>query len=535
MTRQVQRLRIEEIDWQSVLPALRIFESFRMAIHPPKLLVSLLLVVLLYVGGAVLDLMWGAPVHRGEIERYATLDGPDFDQWRLAQDVQTREDLRRLLVRVPGLSTPASTILDSPNPFATATDAINAAFAGEYDRARIQAVGLEAERLTAMLRGVQTEHRAYLEDVQNLRPRGVFETALEAELSAFDQYVAAATSLRLGVGDLLAGTRSSDTIIGALRQMVMTIPGWLLQTHPWFSLISAIGALGAVSLLGGTVARMAALHATRGDSGPVHEAVRFAATRWSGFFFAPLLPPIVMLVLGGVLTLTGLLLFNLPVTDIVGGMLFGLSLLVGMLMAVTLLGLAGGLQLLFPAVAVDGSDAFDANSRSLGYLRGAPWRWLTYNLTLLVYGATTYLFLGVIVFLTIRFTQFWVSLAVFRETSHGVNRFEAILAPPRLGQLAYHINWAALDVSGKVAATLVSVWVYLVIGLLGAYAISFVICGQTWVYLLLRRAVEGTEFDEVVEIPVPEATEQAASRALPDKFEPGQAQTTRDGQPEAGA
>lgn len=535
MTRQVQRLRIEEIDWQSVLPALRLFECFRMAIHPAKLLVSLLLVVLLYVGGAVLDLMWGTPVHRGEIERYATLDGPDFDQWRLAQDVQTREDLRRLLARVPGLATPAGEILESKDPFTTATEAINTAFAGEYERARTQATGVEAERLTAMLRGVQSEHRAYLEDVQNLRPRGVFETALEAELSAFDQYVAAATSLRLGVGDLLAGTRSSDTIIGALRQMVMTIPGWLLQTHPWFTLISAIGALGAMSLLGGTVARLAALHATRGDSGPVQDAFWFAAGRWSGFFFAPLLPPIVMLVLGGVLSLTGLLLFNLPVTDIVGGLLFGLSLLVGMLMAVTLVGLAGGVQLLFPAVAVDGSDAFDANSRSLGYLRGAPWRWLTYNLTLLVYGATTYLFLGVIVFLTIRFTQFWMSLAVFRQTSHGVNRFEAILAPPRLGQLAYHINWAALDTSGKVAATLVSVWVYLVIGLLGAYAISFVICGQTWVYLLLRRAVEGTEFDEVVEVPVPETAEQAASRALPDKFEPGQGGSQQDGETEAGA
>ena len=177
---------------------------------------------------------------------------------------------------------------------------------------------LNPDQVQDWLRGLAQDHRAFLEDVQNLRPKGIFETAMEAELQGFDRYVVAATSLHLGLSDLIAEAHNTDTVLGALRLMFLTIPGWLLNTHPWYSLVLTLGSLALVSLLGGSIARLAALHATRGDPGPVQHAVRFALQRWSTFYFTPLLGVIIILVLGLLLMLAGLVLFNWPGLDIVG-------------------------------------------------------------------------------------------------------------------------------------------------------------------------------------------------------------------------
>jgi len=78
-----------------------------------------------------------------------------------------------------------------------------------------------------------------------------------------------------------------------------------------------------------------------------------------------------------------------------------------------------------------------------------------------------------------------------------INRFEAIFPAPELGALSYEVDWTRLDRSGKAAAAIIRVWVYLTIGLLAAFAISFYFCSNTWVYLLLRRSADGTDFEEV--------------------------------------
>src|SRR5205814_8303114 len=49
---------VRGIDWRSTFPFTLIFRSFRVAIHPSKLVLALLALLLIYGGGRTLDALW---------------------------------------------------------------------------------------------------------------------------------------------------------------------------------------------------------------------------------------------------------------------------------------------------------------------------------------------------------------------------------------------------------------------------------------------------------------------------------------------
>src|SRR5256885_10606440 len=49
---------IRGINWRETFPFTNIFRSFRVAIHPSKLILALLAILLLYCGGPLLDGLW---------------------------------------------------------------------------------------------------------------------------------------------------------------------------------------------------------------------------------------------------------------------------------------------------------------------------------------------------------------------------------------------------------------------------------------------------------------------------------------------
>ena len=52
----------------------------------------------------------------------------------------------------------------------------------------------------------------------------------------------------------------------------------------------------------------------------------------------------------------------------------------GFVMTITLFGTIGGFNLMYPTIAVEGSDSFDAITRSFSYVYARPWRMLFYTL-----------------------------------------------------------------------------------------------------------------------------------------------------------
>ena len=69
--------------------------------------------------------------------------------------------------------------------------------------------------------------------------------------------------------------------------------------------------------------------------------------------------------------------------------------------------------------------------------------------------------------------------------------------PGAAGRLAYSVSWISLGLGERIGAALLLFWVYLVVALLGAYAISFYFSVNTCIYYLMRREVDATELDDV--------------------------------------
>jgi len=440
MPNDLNRVRVEGLDWPNLLPVTRLFGAFRMAIHPAKLGLGLLLAVLLYLGGIGMDLAWGPRVFPTELRSYHT---------------QSPEEHRQTM---------------------------------------------------QLLREGATDHT---------ERAGIFQTLLREELAAFDQLIRAALVPDFGFSAFLSGEEQSG-VIGAILRMTMTIPGWLYHTHPVFLASYLLYAFLLLCLIGGAICRHAALHATVRQPPTLAGACVFAARRYHHLLLTPLTPVLLMLGVGVLIALGGFL-FNVPVLDMLGGLGFGLMLAGGAVIALLLVGWVAGFGLMFPAVAVEGADFFDAISRAYGYIIGRPWHWLFYNIVLTIYGAITYLFVGLIVFLTLAATKSFADLLVFREAAEGVSRLDAMLPAPQLGTLvpeasphAETLNW-----SGKASGWLIAVWVRLLILLLPAFAFSFYFSAQTWVYLLLRRSADGVDYREVFREPSPDA--EAAH--TPDKID----------------
>lgn len=561
MPEPITRLRVEEVDWPSILPALRLFESFRMAVHPPKLLVALLLVASVYLCGWLLDSIAGRGVDPEEIQAMAGMTGREFEAYLEVREGRNRDRLLSVLRSLPNIRGGALALVDSPDRHARAVREIDRHSRDRYeevraeidelakrrdelrrlgptrpsgaaasdgggagpgdavgrgdssgagssslppapsDWARVQAeeLGERIRRLESQARQVAADRRSMLAEVRRLRPRGVFDSLVTHEVDAFKRLVNSAMSLRLGLGDLLGQRRpAGDTVLGAMWDLFITGPTWLVRRHPIFTVIGGLAVFALWALLGGAITRMAAVHAARGASAvSAAEAMSFARRRWGWFVLAPVAPPLGVLLLGLIPLLLGLIAFNFPVLDVVGGLLFGLALVAGLAMSLLLLVYAGAVHLFHPALAVEGHDAFDALSRSFAYVGQRVWRFLAYIAVALVYGAVCYLFVGLIAFLTLWLTQRFVALGVVREAGLGVDRFEAIMSAPTLGELAYDVDLSLLSWPGKVAGVLVAVWSYALVGLVAAFAVSFYCCATTMIYLLLRRSADGVELSEI--------------------------------------
>ena len=149
---------------------------------------------------------------------------------------------------------------------------------------------------------------------------------------------------------------------------------------------------------------------------------------------------------------------------------------------------------MYPTVAAEGSDSFDAISRSFSYVYARPWRMLFYTAVAVAYGAITYLFVKLFIYLVLAVTHYFVGWWLVAAPG----RWYPEMWPARsFDSLPYEVNFTGLKFTEKVAAFLICFWNYLLIGLLGAFAISFYFSANTIIYFLMRREVDATELDDV--------------------------------------
>jgi hypothetical protein len=122
---------------------------------------------------------------------------------------------------------------------------------------------------------------------------------------------------------------------------------------------------------------------------------------------------------------------------------------------------------------------------------------LWYTVVAIIYGALTFLFVRLFIFLTLSFTHRFAGYWVWRKTDAEISVWNTIWPGSGFWHLPYSPDYAALGFGSKIAAFLVAFWVFLVIASLGAYLVSFYFSSSTIIYYLMRREVDATELDDV--------------------------------------
>ena len=393
------RVRLEGIDFAQAFPALRLFDSFRMALQPTKMLLGMLILILIYFTGIVLDFIWGQ--------------------------------------------------------------------------------------------------------------EQIFRHFVEGELVAFHRLAESAVRLDFGLGSLLDRSEAIQTsgMIGAMLQLVIFGPGALWSAHPWFFLLLCSLSLVITMVLGGAIARLAATQACSGESVGLIETMRFTWPRAAWYVIAPLIPLSVAGVIWLILAIAGAVLFNVSGLNVIGGFFFFLFLAGGLIASCLLIFSVLGSSMMPAALAVEGTDAFDVVSRVFTFLIYRPAKYLFLIAGILIYGAFSYFIIAAVLLLTL-----WIT-----KTAASTWCQELLAISPTPAELPLHSSYL-IDESHRgtyaMAAWLIKVWSGLLMTLSFAYAISYFFTTQTWLYLILRRDVDGTDFADL-------HPDQPESAEADEKIEPG--------------
>lgn len=243
--------------------------------------------------------------------------------------------------------------------------------------------------------------------------------------------------------------------------------------------LSMLWGLAVWAWCGGAITRIVAVQLACEERLSWAAVVRHASRKWLAYFSAPLFPLMGVLLTAVPLGVLGFLM-RLEIGLLAVAIIWPLLLIGGLLMALLLLGLVFGWPLMWATVSSEGTDSFDALSRSYAYTFQRPLHYAFYALVVSVLGA-----LG------------WLLVWYFATAVIGLTYWAA----------GWGAGAATIDAIGNSGATLGSigrggVWfIHLWTGLVRLVAVSFLFSyfwtAATAIYFLLRRDVDATEMDEV--------------------------------------
>ena len=144
---------------------------------------------------------------------------------------------------------------------------------------------------------------------------------------------------------------------------------WVSAAYHWSHLLWA---LAVWAFFGAAIARVAAIKFAVDQTLSVQGAARFAIKRFGANLFAPLIPTAGLLFLWLLCTVGGWIAAIPVAGPYIVGVLWFLGLVLGLVMALIVIGVGLGWPLMSPAIAAEDSESFDGFSRSFSYVFGRP-------------------------------------------------------------------------------------------------------------------------------------------------------------------
>jgi hypothetical protein len=213
----------------------------------------------------------------------------------------------------------------------------------------------------------------------------------------------------------------------------------------------------------------------------LRESLDFARRKLASFFGAPLLPLLAIVLLAVPLMLLGLLM-RLEVGVLLAGVLWGAIGVTGLVMALFGIGLLFGWPLMWSTISTEGTDAFDAISRSYAYTFQRPLLYALYAVLATVLGGLGWMIVGFFCDVTIRLADWAIAWGA------GPDRFAGIQLALS-DQAASGLFWSG--------AKLIQFFTGCIRAFLTAYASGYFWVAAGGVYLLLRRDADQTEIDDI--------------------------------------
>ena len=288
---------------------------------------------------------------------------------------------------------------------------------------------------------------------------------------------------------------------GFLYWCLMALHGacWLLGQHWLYAIVFLAVALAIWAMFGGAMHRMSALHFARDEKISMTQALKFSLSKFFSFYFAPLIPLAIIVVIG-LFMMVGGLVMSAPWLDVLMSLLFPLAIVGGLLIAFLLVGLFSGGALMYPTIAVESSDSFDAISRSYSYVFGRPWRAAFYGLVSLVYGVICYVFVRLFAYLILAATHAFVGAGVIgggKAVSAAADKLDVLWPAPTFDNLLPAWNWEAMGARESLCAGILWIVVMPVALSVLAFLLSYCSSASTVIYFLLRQKVDATDLDDI--------------------------------------
>lgn len=253
-----------------------------------------------------------------------------------------------------------------------------------------------------------------------------------------------------------------------------------------FALLCGLWTLLVWSYFGAAMSRTACLRLCRDETAPWSDVAGFSISKFPSYFSAPLFP-LLGILLASIPALILGVIANIPAVGMfVAGLAFPVALLCGLFMTIIAVGFLFGWPFMWATISTEGTDAFDALSRSYAYVYQRPLHYLFYALVAAILGSLGY---------------FVVELFV-----SGVPGFALWAADWGMGtEQMQQVRGSLQTLSGSVetqpdlswGAKLIVFWVLCVKLLAVGYLVSFFWTAMSAIYLLLRRDVDATEMDEI--------------------------------------
>ncbi len=263
----------------------------------------------------------------------------------------------------------------------------------------------------------------------------------------------------------------------------LTLPGFfcLLLCGVWEILVWG--------LVGGAITRIAALSLTRSEVPDLWQVIRFAWGSLVSYSLAPLMVMAAAALFAIQLVVLGLGM-QLDWLALIAAVLWPLVLVYGLFMALILLGLLVGWPLMWATISVEGTDAFDAVSRSYAYTYQRPLRLIWYVFFAGLIGTFGMFLVKAFALATIGLGDWAVSFGLDQETMAQVVVQRD--SPVGVGDQA-----AGPEGVLQIAHQVIGFWKSMLTAVAAGYQASFLWVSAVGIYLLLRRDIDAAEVDEV--------------------------------------